>query len=98
MIADGDARPLLRETSRHCSADAGRTAGDENILAGKIGNYETGSGHQDAFLAEVRIARFWLVVTQGEHNRSGRMALEPARRNFDANDPNARAPDHANAG
>jgi hypothetical protein len=58
MIADGDSRPLLGETSRDGCADAGRAAGDENGFAGKIGNNETGSGHQDAFLARIRSRDF----------------------------------------
>ena len=58
MIADRDARPLLGEASRDRRADAGRAAGNKNSFAGEIGNDEAGSGHQGAFLAEVRLRNF----------------------------------------
>jgi hypothetical protein len=49
MIADGDARSLLGKACGDSSADTGRTARDENIFAGEIGNNEARSGHQGAF-------------------------------------------------
>src|SRR5580704_5575312 len=55
MIADGDARSLLGKACGDSSADTGRTARDENIFAGEIGNNEARSGHQGAFRAGVRL-------------------------------------------
>jgi hypothetical protein len=98
MISDSDARPLLGETSRDGGADARRAAGDEDGFAGKIWNYETGSGHQDAFLAKVRSQGFGWPSRNESTADPDWMALEPARRNFDANHPNAPAPGRANPG
>src|ERR1700678_3504968 len=75
MITDRDPGSLLGETSGHSSADAGRAARNENIFAGEIGNDEARSGHQGAFLAEVRLQYFgWSSRRSMPHRET------PARR------------------